>query len=33
MNKVEEVIDEFTPEQRALLQPPYRANRPKVTAP
>lgn len=29
---VEDVLDEFTPEQRALLEPPYRPNRPKVMA-
>lgn len=27
---VEKVLDEFTPEQRAVLEPPYRPNRPKV---
>ena len=25
---VEDVLDEFTPEQRAVLEPPYRTNRP-----
>ena len=27
---VAEVLDEFTPEQRAVLEPPYRPNRPKI---
>ncbi|MQC82614.1 MAG: hypothetical protein DWG79_01975 [Chloroflexi bacterium] len=27
---VEECLDEFTPEQRALLEPPYRPNRPRI---
>jgi hypothetical protein len=27
------VENALTPAQRALLEPPYRANRPKVTAP
>ncbi|MDA0710513.1 MAG: phytanoyl-CoA dioxygenase family protein [bacterium] len=30
---VAEVLDEFTPAQRALLEPPYRPNRPRVTQP
>ena len=29
---VEEVLDEFTPDQQALLQPPYRTNRPTIPA-
>ena len=29
--EVEKVLDEFTPTQRALLEPPYRTNRPRVT--
>ena len=28
---VENALDEFTPTQRALLEPPYRTNRPRVT--
>lgn len=28
---VEDVLDEFSPEQRALLEPPYRPNRPSIT--
>lgn len=28
---VTEVLDEFTPGQRAVLEPPYRPNRPKIT--
>ena len=27
---VEDALEEFTPEQRAILEPPYRANRPSV---
>jgi ectoine hydroxylase-related dioxygenase (phytanoyl-CoA dioxygenase family) len=27
---VDDVIDEFTPAQQAILQPPYRPNRPKI---
>ena len=28
---VEDILDEFTPQQRALLEPPYRTRRPRVT--
>ncbi len=30
---VEDVLDEFTPEQRAMLEPPYRPNRPSIPTP
>ncbi|SVD94792.1 uncharacterized protein METZ01_LOCUS447646, partial [marine metagenome] len=28
---VEDILDELTPQQRALLEPPYRTRRPRVT--